>query len=154
MYKSIVCGLLLSSSVFAGSFDYSYMMTRKGYFQSESGGYWSLVKPTEFSSTEFTINECKQLNDTLFCQEYYVDCKNGLIRFDTRTSDVYIIGVKRALEELPAIRKEKTFEGKIKTILNEYDCSYGLFGLECNNYDIAITTNSFEAELCNELGGE
>lgn len=73
------------------SFDYSFMVERRGYFPSDSGNYWSLVERKTYENG-FDVSECFQDDDTLWCYKYFVDCNEGIISREWKDNEIYISG--------------------------------------------------------------
>jgi hypothetical protein len=162
----------VASSVFAGSFDYSYMMGRKGYFSSESGDYWSLVEKSTWTNT-YSIGECLQFGDTLNCRKYSVNCDDGTLQRNFNSNTVYILGRehdywsafgKSLLSDARHVKTTEFIENKQKFKLSSYTIESDIGNLECSFIDSSklncyytksvIIGDSWEATLCNEIGEE
>lgn len=178
MFKKIALSLSVASSVFAGSFDYSYMMTQKGYSHSNTdfGNYWSLYeKDTYWSSrsNSYVIDECLQSGDTLNCRKYSVNCDDGTLQRYFNSNTVYILGRehdywsvfgKSLLTDASHVKTTEFIENKQKFKLSSYTIESDIGNLECSFIDSSklncyytksvIIGDSWEATLCNEIGEE
>lgn len=160
------------------SFDYSFMMEQRGYFSSDSGNYWSLVRNKYGDKNGFYISECVQGNDTLWCWEYSVDCGDGIISRKWEDNEIYIGGKNKDywdIEKNILLSYPKTIETNIvveekvkyvfKTIqihstnydmtclfINDLGPRTGfLFGERgCNYSNKVIEPRTYEANLCKE----
>jgi hypothetical protein len=151
------------------SFDYSFMMEQRGYFPSDSGNYWSLVRNKYGDENVFYISECFQYGDTLNCMEYWIDCGQGWISRQWDDNEAYVDGIPKdywdihKTEFFENLKEEHSNErrGEKQSIFYSYPggemkCSFingePILGFRrgCSYTGIVIESGSYESKLCKE----
>ena len=156
---------LLASILF--SFNYSFMMEQRGYFPSDSGNYWSVVRKFNYANS-YEISECVIDNDSLICWKYIADCDNGTLVRHFPDNKIYINGKQydytSTFNDLFLSFNHQIISDGIFEVIEIYGPSWNIkcgdnkFDFVKNSYRLGeceyspkvIETESYEAALCKD----